>query len=165
MHVHVETHAWARTHTLTNTTQHTHQHTHTNVCSSKNHMPVEASAVKTPALLKACLPLGLPTSQNGSYKSTQCRKEKVFAPSWPNYRGHPGPGVASPDFPYSPAHLLSCVPGISDQAVSRTQCPLGLNYLAGPWPLKWLRRPPGGYFSLTCHHLFSRASGLQPGHF
>ena len=93
---------------------------------------------------------------------TQRLTEKGSAPSWPNYRGHPGSGPASPALLCSPAIHFPVCPGVSGQPVSRTWCPLRLNYLAGPWPLKWLQRLLGGYFSLTCHHLFSWAPGLWP---
>ena len=111
------------------------------------------------------LPSHLPKWRAPGRKGAQCETGKVFALSWPDYRGHPGPGRPAQPFPLP---LPVCFPvcrAISGQAVSRTWCPLGLNYLAGPWPLKWLQRPSGGYFSLTCHHLFSWAPGLWPGIF
>lgn len=73
-------------------------------------------------------------------------RQKRDAPSWPNYRGHPGSGRASAASPRSPAHLLSMCWGVSGQPGSRTWRPLGLNYLAGPWPLKWLQRPREAIF-------------------
>lgn len=110
-------------------------------------------------------PLSLPPPKTKTTSDvTQGLTGKVCAPSRPNDRAILGLACPAPPPPTSlPGHLP--VPGVSGQAASRTRRPLGLNYLAGLWPLKWLQRPPGGYLSLTCHHLFSWAPGLRPGHF
>lgn len=111
------------------------------------------------------LPSHLPKWRAPGRKGAQCETGKVFALSWPNYRGHPGPGRPAQPFPLPlPVYFPVCR-AISGQAVSRTWCPLGLNYLAGPWPLKWLQRPSGGYFSLTCHHFIFLGSWPVARHF
>lgn len=165
-----------QTHMHANVPRQIHTHTHacantrTLLCSSSRRTRSWRRPVREEtALLEACLPLArgsLPTSPNGSPKSLRTGPDRkgIFS-ALPNYRARPGPGPASPAVPSPLPVSFPVCRGVAGRAVSRTRCPRGLNYLAGPWPLKWLQRPPGGSVSLTCRHLFSWAPGLWPGIF
>lgn len=138
---------------------HTHAHTHIILAPSRDwtQVLVGVSVVRRPLFLT---PAGLWASPLPKWKAQGTDRKGIGLITGPS-RAWAG----QPRLSLSPAHPLSCVPGSAGHAASRTWCPFGLNYLAGPWALKWPQRRPGGYFSLTCHHLFSWAAGLWPGHF
>lgn len=85
----------------------------------------------------SCLP-----SQNGIHSHPGRRG---VGSSWPNYRGPlgavPACGLSRP---LSISFL--CTGEVGSQAISRSRCPLGLNYLTGPRPLKWPQSLREGIF-------------------
>lgn len=94
---------------------HTRTGSHTIASSLEVPVRVAAGAAQRPVFPKPCSRLVQDTpltSQNGSHENaTQRLTKKVFAPSWPNYRGHSGPGLAGAASPHPSARPLSCTQG------------------------------------------------------
>lgn len=123
-----DTEAWTLKHTHDTASTQTHAHAYPGFLLSGPD-PVEVHAATGPAFLKVRFPSSLPPPKRKTMSNvTQCLTGKVCAPSRPNDRGHPGPGLPGPASPHLPAWPPSCArrlwPGrFPDTASIRPQLP------------------------------------------